>query len=57
MLDQGMRLVAASAKAQAQLTRGNIEDLRPLFGRPLVALVSMPILVHSAARIWRRRGW
>ncbi|MET0413152.1 MAG: ABC transporter permease [Polyangiaceae bacterium] len=44
---RALRLLWAAARAQAQLTRNSIEDLRPLFGGPLVSLVSVAILVHS----------
>jgi hypothetical protein len=45
---RGLRLLGAAARAQAQITRNNIEDLRPLFGSPLVSLVSVAILVIGA---------
>ncbi|RYZ10090.1 MAG: ABC transporter permease [Myxococcales bacterium] len=41
------RVFGGAARAQFQLTRRNIEDLRPLFGMPLVALVSVGVLVQS----------
>jgi ABC-2 type transport system permease protein len=41
------RLFLGAARTQVQLTLHRIEDLRPLFGMPLVALVSVAILVHS----------
>jgi len=46
-LPRALRLFAAAARLQIQLTRNRIEDLRPLFGMPLVALVSVAILVHT----------
>jgi len=41
------RVLLGSARVQVRLTRHNIEDFRPLFGMPLVALVALAILVHS----------
>jgi ABC-2 type transport system permease protein len=42
-----VRLFLGAARTQVQLTLHSVEDLRPLFGMPLVALVSVAILVHS----------
>lgn len=39
--------MGGAARAQLNITRQNIEDLRPLFGMPLVALVALGLLVHS----------
>jgi ABC-2 type transport system permease protein len=50
------RVLTGSAKAQVQLTRHNIEDFRPLFGMPLMALVSIAILVHSGRADLAPRG-
>jgi ABC-2 type transport system permease protein len=40
-------LLVATCRAQAQLTRQNVEDLRPLFTMPLVAFVSVAVLLQS----------
>lgn len=41
------RVLVGAARAQLHITRQNIEDLRPLFGMPLVALIALGLLVHS----------
>jgi ABC-2 type transport system permease protein len=46
-LGRSSRALRGAARAQYQLTRGNIEDLRPLIGMPLGALVSVGVLVQS----------
>ncbi len=50
------RVLAGSARVQVRLTRHNIEDFRPLFGMPLVALVAIAILVHSGRADLAPRG-
>jgi ABC-2 type transport system permease protein len=50
------RILACSARVQVRLTRRNIEDFRPLFGMPLVALVALAILVHSGRADLAPRG-
>jgi len=50
------RILSGSAKVQAQLSRHNVEDFRPLFGMPLLALVSIAILVHSGRADLASRG-
>lgn len=42
-----LRVAAAAARAQVQLTRHNIEDFRPVLTLPLATLVSLAILVRS----------
>jgi len=42
-----LRVLRGAARAQYQLTLGNIEDLRPIIGMPLGALISVGVLVHS----------
>lgn len=41
------RVIVGAARAQAQLTRQNIEELRPALTVPLVSLVALAVLVHS----------
>jgi ABC-2 type transport system permease protein len=50
------RVLTGSARVQLRLTRHNIEDFRPLFGMPLVALVALAILVHSGRADLAPRG-
>lgn len=42
-----LRVAAGAARAQVRLTKNDIEDLRPIGTMPLMALVSVAILVHS----------
>jgi ABC-2 type transport system permease protein len=51
-----VRVLAGSAQVQIRLTRHNIEDFRPLFGMPLVALVAIAVLVHSGRADLAPRG-
>lgn len=39
--------VAGAARAQVQITRQNVEDLRPILTMPLVTLVSLAVLIQS----------
>jgi ABC-2 type transport system permease protein len=41
------RVLVGAARAQARMTRQNIEDLRPILTMPLVTLVSLAVLVQS----------
>lgn len=41
------RIMSGAARAQLHITRHNIEDLRPIIGMPLVAVVALGVLVHS----------
>jgi len=41
------RVVSGAASAQVQLTRQNVEDLRPILTMPLLTLISISVLVHS----------
>jgi hypothetical protein len=42
-----LRAISGAACAQLQLTRQNVEDLRPLLTMPLLTLVSLAVLTHS----------
>jgi len=42
-----LRALSGAAWAQLQLTRQNIEDLRPILTMPLLTLVSLAVLVNS----------
>jgi hypothetical protein len=40
-------VMTAAVRAQAWLTRQNVEDLRPILTMPLVTLISLAVLVHD----------
>lgn len=41
------QVMMGAVRAQARLTRQNVEDLRPILTMPLVALISLAVLVHA----------
>jgi ABC-2 type transport system permease protein len=41
------QVMAGAIRAQIQITRQNVEDLRPILTMPLVTLVSLAVLLHA----------